>query len=125
MAGQKIGSLHNKKITVLGLAFKPNTDDIRNAPAIRVIEMLLERGASVKTYDPKAISNARQVLPKDVKFCNSASKAITESDCVLILTEWDEFREVSLYMGRTVIDGRRVLDPEKARAVCDYEGICW
>jgi len=125
MAEQKIGSLSNKKIAVLGLAFKPNTDDIRNAPAIRVIEMLLEGGASVKTYDPKAMSNARQVLPRGVKFCKSASEAINETDCVLILTEWDEFKEVSLYTGRTVIDGRRALDPQKARAVCDYEGICW
>lgn len=122
---QKIGSLCNKKITVLGLAFKPNTDDIRNTPAIRVIEMLLEGGASVRTYDPKAMSNAKQVLPKDVKFCSSASEAINESDCVLILTEWDEFRELSLYTGRTVIDGRRALEPQKAKAVCDYEGICW
>lgn len=125
MVEQKIGSLRNKKISVLGLAFKPNTDDIRNAPAIRVIEMLLGRGASVRTYDPKAMPNARQVLLQDVKFCSSASEAINDSDCVLILTEWDEFGELSLYTGRTVIDGRRALDPQKARAVCDYEGICW
>jgi UDPglucose 6-dehydrogenase len=125
MTERKLGSLHNKKIAVLGLAFKPDTIDIRNAPAIWVIKALLEKGASISAYDPEAMPNARQVLTQGVRFCHSAAEAIGESDCVLILTEWDEFRKVGLYKGKTVIDGRRALDPEKARVVCDYEGICW
>lgn len=124
-AERKLGSLLNKKITVLGLAFKPNTDDIRNAPAIRVVNMLLEKGALITAHDPKAIPNARRVLPENVNFGNRVLEAINESDCILILTEWDEYRDEALYQGKTVIDGRRALDPQKARALCDYQGICW
>jgi len=125
IAERKLGDLDGKKFAVLGLAFKPNTDDVRDAPALRVVRVLLEKGASVKAYDPEAMENAKAVLPPGVEFCNSAGEAIAESDCVLIMTEWDEFRDESLYKGRIVIDGRRALDPRKAKALCDYQGVCW
>ena len=60
-----------------------------------------------------------------MRYCDSAGEAIADSDCVLIMTEWDEFRDENLYKGRIVIDGRRALDPEKAKALCDYQGVCW
>jgi len=60
-----------------------------------------------------------------VEYSSSAAAAITDSDCVLIVTEWDEFRDENLYKGKTVIDGRRALDPQKARPICDYRGVCW
>jgi UDPglucose 6-dehydrogenase len=125
IAEQKLGNLDGKKIAVLGLAFKPNTDDVRDAPAIRVIRVLLEKGAVVKAYDPEATENARNVLPGRVEYCTSVANAIDDSDCVLIVTEWAEFRDENLYQGKIVIDGRRALDPQKARAVCDYQGVCW
>lgn len=125
MAEEKLGNLKGKRLSILGLAFKPDTDDVREAPAIKIIPVLLKKGAIVKTYDPEATANARKVLPNGVKYCRSTAEAITGSDCVLILTEWNEFRDESLYKGKTVIDGRRALDPRKARAVCDYQGICW
>jgi UDPglucose 6-dehydrogenase len=125
IAERKLGDLDGRKITVLGLAFKPNTDDVRDAPAIRIIRALLEKGAVVKAYDPEAMDNAKNVLPKEVKYCKSAKNAISGSDCVLIVTEWEEFRDENLYRGKIVIDGRRALDPKKAREVCDYQGVCW
>jgi UDPglucose 6-dehydrogenase len=120
-----IGGLQGKTIAVLGLAFKPHTDDVRDAPSLRVIASLLEKGASVRAYDPMAMDNARLVLSQSIMYCDSASQAVGGSDCVLILTEWDEFKKESLYNGKVVIDGRRVLDPQRARQICDYHGICW
>jgi UDPglucose 6-dehydrogenase len=121
----KLEDLDGKKVAVLGLAFKPNTDDVREAPALRIIKVLLEKGASVTAYDPEAVENARVVLPEGVRYCDSAAEAIADSDCVLIVTEWDEFRDEKLYKGKTVIDGRRALDPRKACVLCDYQGVCW
>jgi UDPglucose 6-dehydrogenase len=125
MVEEKLGNLKGKTICVLGLAFKPNTDDIRNAPALEIIRLLVEKGASVKAYDPLAMPNAKRVLPEEVKVSRNAKEAVSNCDCILILTEWDEFRDESLYRGKVVVDGRRVLDPKRARTVCDYEGICW
>ena len=125
IAERRLGDLDGKEVTVLGLAFKPNTDDVREAPALRVIRVLLEKGASVTAYDPEAMENARVALPAGVRYCDSATEAIGDSDCVLIVTEWDEFRDENLYKGKTVIDGRRALDPRKANALCDYQGVCW
>jgi UDPglucose 6-dehydrogenase len=125
IAEQKLGDLDGKKVSVLGLAFKPGTNDVREAPALRVIGALLEKGASVTAYDPEAVENARTVLPQGVRYCDSAAGAIADSDCVLIVTEWDEFKDENLYKGKTVIDGRRALNPRKACVLCDYQGVCW
>ena len=125
MVEQKLGNLEGKTVCVLGLAFKPNTDDIRNAPALKVIRLLIEKGALVKAYDPLAMPNAKSVLSEKVKYCHDAKEAVSNCDCVLVITEWDEFKDESLYYGKLVFDGRRVLDPREARTFCDYQGICW
>jgi UDPglucose 6-dehydrogenase len=125
MVEAKLGNLKGKTICVLGLAFKPDTDDVRNAPALEVIRLLIEKGASVKAYDPLAMPNAKKVLPEKVKYCRDAKEAVSDCDCVLVITEWDEFKDESLYRGKVVFDGRRVLEPQKTRMVCDYQGICW
>ena len=125
VAERKLGNLDGKRVAILGLAFKPKTDDVREAPALRVIGVLLEKGALVTAYDPEAMENARIVLPEGVGYCDSAAEAIADSDCVLIMTEWEEFRDENLYKNKTVIDGRRALDPRKACALCDYQGVCW
>jgi UDPglucose 6-dehydrogenase len=125
MAEAVIGTLQGKSIAVLGLAFKPHTDDMRDAPSLRIITSLLEKGASVRAYDPLAMDNARDIMSTSVTFCESAAQAIENADCVLIVTEWDEFKRESLYNGKVVIDGRRVLDPRRAKDICDYHGICW
>lgn len=125
MVEEKLGNLKGKTVCVLGLAFKPNTDDIRNAPALEVIGLLLEKGALVKAYDPLAMPNAKGVLSERVKYCRDAKGAVSDCDCVVVLTEWDEFKDEGLYRGKIVFDGRRVVDPGKARTFCDYHGICW
>jgi UDPglucose 6-dehydrogenase len=125
MAEARLTNLDGMSVGVLGLAFKPGVDDVRDAPAERIIRVLLDKGARVKAYDPHAMENARKVFPAGVEYCGSAATAIEDCDCVLILTEWNEFRDESLYQGKVVIDGRRALDPRKARLVCDYQGVCW
>jgi len=125
MVEEKLGNLRDKTVCVLGLAFKPNTDDVRNAPALEVVRRLLEKGAVVKAYDPMAMPNAKKVLPGGVKYCRDAKGAVGDCDCILVLTEWDEFKDEGLYRGKVVFDGRRVLHPKGAGMVCDYEGICW
>ena len=122
---QKVGNLKGKEVCVLGLAFKPNTDDVRSAPALRLIKLLLDKGAVVRAYDPLAMPNAKRALSKGVEYCSNAKEAVSHCDCILVLTEWSEFKDESLYYGKTVFDGRRVLDPIKAKTFCDWQGICW
>lgn len=108
--------IKNKNIGVLGLSFKPNTDDIRESPSIEIIRSLLSEGAHVKAYDPKAMEKARQVL-KGVKFCKDPYEACRGSDCLLVVTEWDEFKELNFSKVRKllkrplIIDGRNIYEP--------------
>ena len=126
LAAAKLGGVEAKRIAVLGLAFKPGVDDVRYSPAIGVVRELIRLKALVKVYDPMAMSNAEALLADQVQYGESLSETVEGSDCVLILTEWQEFRHEELYRGKVVIDGRRALDPQKARQVCGhYEGICW
>jgi UDPglucose 6-dehydrogenase len=121
--------LANRTVAVLGLAYKPNTDDIRDSPAVAIITRLLRDGADVRVYDPAAEANARQVLP-GVTYCPDAYEAARGSDAVVLLTEWEEFRSLDLarlkdIMRRPVlIDGRNVIDPQAARLLgFHYAGI--
>lgn len=107
-----------RKVAVLGLAFKPNTDDIRDARSKIVVEELLRRGAAVKCHDPEAMDNFRKEFP-DLEYCSSAKKCVRGSDAVMIVTEWPEYADPSLYGSKLVIDGRGVVRTE------NYEGICW
>ncbi len=113
--------LGGKTIAVWGLAFKPNTDDLRFSPAIAVIEKLLEQGATVRAYDPKAMNDARKELPS-LTYCSSAAEAAERADALLLLTEWAEFRDVDLAALRPkmvrplILDGRNFLDPQRVRA---------
>ena len=79
-------------MAVLGLAFKPNTDDIREAPALKLIDALLERGASVRAYDPAAVPNTKAVYGDRITFCKDSYSAVEGADALLIATEWNEFR---------------------------------
>ena len=85
--------VRGKKIAVWGLAFKPNTDDVRFAPSIALVKSLLAEGAVVRAYDPEAIEKARAVLP-DITYCADPYEAAEGADAVVLLTEWDEFRRV-------------------------------
>jgi len=105
-----------KTIGVLGLSFKPNTDDIRFSVSIDVIRMLQKEGAKIKAYDPQAMQEARKEL-KNVKFCRNPYEAAQNSDCLLIMTEWDEFRHLDLARIKRLlrqpilIDGRNIFEP--------------
>jgi len=114
-----IPDLKGKRIGVLGLAFKPDTDDIRESRAIPIIGALQDAGADVIAYDPLAIANFRSFFP-EISYASSAAEVL-ESDAVLIITEWKEF-EVLDYTGKLVIDGRRI---SKAAVGSIYEGVCW
>jgi UDPglucose 6-dehydrogenase len=112
--------LRGRRIGLLGLAFKPETDDIRESRAIPVVGELMRQGVRVVAYDPMAMENFRKVCPA-IEYASSADEVLA-TDAVLILTEWPEFNDLD-YHGRTVIDGRRV---ERARAEATvYEGVCW
>lgn len=114
--------LANRTVAVLGLAFKPNTDDIREAPATAIVERLLQEGASVRAYDPVAEENARRLLPT-VSYCPDPYEAARDSDALVVLTEWEEFRTMDLARIRSlmrrpvILDGRNVIDPQRARAL--------
>jgi UDPglucose 6-dehydrogenase len=102
-------------VSVLGLTFKPNTDDLRNAPAIEVIGMLLDTGISVRAHDPVAMSLARQILP-DVTFCENPYEAARDSDLVFLATEWPEYAALEwsrireMMKGAAIFDGRNILN---------------
>ena len=113
-----VPDLKEKNVGILGLAFKSETDDVRESRAIPVVRKLLEEGASVKAYDPKAIENFKKHFP-DLKYCSA--EEVLDSDAILILTDWDKFKNLD-YSGKVVIDGRRLLKAKEARV---YEGICW
>ncbi|MFH1470112.1 MAG: UDP-glucose/GDP-mannose dehydrogenase family protein [Candidatus Micrarchaeota archaeon] len=114
--------LNGKKVVVLGLAFKPDSDDMREAPSIKIIDRLLSEGAKVKAYDPEAAENAKKIFGERIVYGKSLREALEYSDVVFVVTEWDEFKDETLYNGKTVFDGRKVL---KKKSSGDYEGICW
>lgn len=124
----KLGELKNKRIAVLGLAFKNDTDDIRESRSIPVIAELLRLGADIATYDPMAEESMRKLFP-DITYCMNSSEALEGAEGCLIMTEWDEFRkldkEFAAMANKVVIDGRKMIDPKKLGTEIDYEGICW
>ena len=114
--------VRGKQVGVLGLAFKPNTDDIRFAPAVELIGCLVAEGARVRAYDPQAMEKARTVLPK-IEYAESAYDAAQDSEALLIATEWDEFRKLDWERIRNtmarplILDGRNLLSPREMRSL--------
>ena len=115
---KKYVSLRGASVGLLGLAFKPGTDDVRHAPAIGVVRTLLKEGARVKAYDPVAMTNFKKLFP-EVEYVTV--EEVLKCDAVIIVTEWDEFNHLN-YTGKLVIDGRRI---PKAREARIYQGIGW
>lgn len=112
--------LKGKKIGVLGLAFKPNTDDMRFAPAIDIINALKNKGARIFAYDPVAMEKAKKIIP-DIKYGKDVYEVSRDADCLAILTEWQEFRDMDLKKIKKlmhqpiIVDGRNIFEPEKVR----------
>ena len=125
-----LGPLDGRVIAVLGLAFKPNTDDMREAKSVEVVERLLELGATVRVYDPVAMDHARKTLPDAVIYCDSPYEAAGGADAVALVTEWNEFKFLNLerlrgVMRRPVVfDGRNLWEPERMRRLgFEYHSI--
>ncbi|GGC84997.1 UDP-glucose 6-dehydrogenase YwqF [Thalassobacillus devorans] len=117
---ERMPDIKGKRIAVLGLSFKPNTDDMREAASIVVTNSLIDRGAEVIAYDPIAMNNAKKILAPEVEYSTSVKGAINESDAVLILTEWDEIKDIDLNFFSEmkyplVVDGRNCFDLETMR----------
>jgi UDPglucose 6-dehydrogenase len=121
MVRNTLSPLGDKVIAVLGLAFKPNTDDMREARSIEIVTELLAAGASVRAYDPAAVTNAKRLLPPEVQYSESPYEAAEGADGLAIVTEWNEFRfmnmeRVKQLMRRPIIfDGRNIYEPERIR----------
>ncbi|MDD3407394.1 MAG: nucleotide sugar dehydrogenase, partial [Methanomicrobium sp.] len=118
----RTGSLKDKKIAVLGLAFKDNTDDIRDSRSIPVINALLLEEADVYAFDPLASENMKSLFPQ-ITYCSSASDALKDADGCLVMTEWPQFsklnEEFNQMKSKIIIEGRRIL------TIDEKEGICW
>jgi UDPglucose 6-dehydrogenase len=124
------GSLKNKTIAIWGIAFKPQTDDIRDAPSLVIIESLLKEGAKVRVHDPAAMQNAKKVFGSRVHYCESSFDALKDADALAVVTEWNEFRKPDFQRMKTlmkeyiIFDGRNIYDPkELKKAGFVYHGI--
>jgi len=123
------GSLEGKTIGVLGLAFKPNTDDVREAPALTIVRTLINQGATVRGYDPVAMENIARELP-DMELCNDPYAVTVDADALVVLTEWNEFKQLDMQRVKSnlnqpiLIDGRNVYSPTKMRDMgFTYRGV--
>ncbi|HLD11946.1 MAG TPA: UDP-glucose/GDP-mannose dehydrogenase family protein [Patescibacteria group bacterium] len=128
-AEKHLGTLKNKEIAILGLSFKPNTDDLREAPSIKIITKLQKKGAKVTAYDPVAMENAKKLL-KDVKYAKNPFDAVEGKDALFLVTEWNQFHELDLPAMKKamryplLLDGRNFYDPDTLKAIgFIYEGV--
>ncbi len=115
------GSVRGKTVAVFGLTFKPETDDMRDAPSLPIVARLAEDGATVRAFDPEGMEPARPLLPPGVVYCRDAIDAATGADALVVITEWNEFRAISparlksVMRGATIVDLRNVYDPVAMR----------
>ena len=121
MAGHFNNDFKNKVIGIWGIAFKPKTDDIREASSLILIDQLLEAGAKIKAYDPAAMDEAKKQLGDRINFCSDPYEAITGVDAMALMTEWSEFhlpefsRMAELMKNKVVFDGRNIYDPDELK----------
>lgn len=117
-----LGSLNDKKIAILGLSFKPNTDDIRSAASIPIIQKLLIEGAQIVAYDPVAMEQAKKILPRQVNFAKSSIEALKDADVAFIVTEWNEIKEllpsdfIKVMKKAIIFDGRNCFNPSQMKS---------
>jgi UDPglucose 6-dehydrogenase len=115
------GSIKGKTVAVLGLTFKPNTDDMRDSPSLDIVPALVEAGATVRAFDPEGMAEARKMLPH-IDYCEDAYATMTGADCLVVVTEWNEFRALdlarvkSLLKAPVVVDLRNIYSPEEMRS---------
>ncbi|RLE63647.1 MAG: UDP-glucose 6-dehydrogenase [Thermoprotei archaeon] len=115
---QLIGNVKGRRIAVLGLAFKPGTDDIREAPSLKIINELLKRGANVVVYDPVAMEKVKRLYGEELVYASNVLECIAGAECALIITEWNEFKKITPQIFKeymrtpAIVDGRRIFNPE-------------
>ncbi|RYG85581.1 UDP-glucose/GDP-mannose dehydrogenase family protein, partial [bacterium] len=118
---KRLGGFQGKTVGLMGLAFKPNTDDIRDAKSLTIIDAILAGGGTVRAYDPVATDNVREIYP-NLTYVNGADEVAEETDALVVVTEWNEFRGVDLSAlanktkGRLLFDGRRLYPRHRAEA---------
>jgi UDPglucose 6-dehydrogenase len=125
------GNLAGKHFALWGLAFKPNTDDIREAPALSIIDALTKAGATITAYDPEAMPNVKAQIGDKIKYATNQYQALEKADALIIATEWSEFRtpdfermEQALANNKIIFDGRNLFDVQKMRELgYHYESI--
>ncbi|MEC9145768.1 MAG: UDP binding domain-containing protein, partial [Pseudomonadota bacterium] len=116
------GDIAGKTVAVLGLSFKPETDDMRDSPSLDILPALFDAGAAVRAYDPKAMDEARALLPEETLFADSAMTCLQGADVAVIVTEWNEFRALTpahfldAMRGDVLVDLRNIYRPEDMRA---------
>ena len=124
-----LGSLNNKRIALLGLAFKPETDDMREARSILIINQLLAEYAKVVVYDPVAVQNAKTIFKEKIEYTDSSTECLKDADCCILVTEWAEFKKLepesftAIMKQPILIDGRRIYDPEKFSSKMKFAAI--
>ena len=117
---EALWNINGKTIGILGLAFKPNTDDMRFAPSLDIIAALQEMGAKIKAYDPHSMEKAKEMI-KGITYCEDSYSVCKKSDCLVILTEWNEFKDLDLEKVKkllnqpAIVDGRNIYDPVKMK----------
>lgn len=127
---KKIGNLKNKNIGILGLAFKSETDDVRESPAITIVNDLLKEGARIKVHDPKAIRNFKRIFGDSISYYENEYEVAKNADALMILTEWNQYRGLDLGVvkksmrGKIILDARNLLDKEiMGKYGFEYEGV--
>jgi len=126
---RKLGDLQGKKVAVLGLSFKPDTDDMREARSVHFINQVLCEGANVVAYDPVAIPNAKSVFGNRIQYARSAIECVQDTDCCVLVTEWDEFKKlkpedfIQNMRQPILIDGRRIYDPTEFSHKLNFAAI--
>ncbi len=131
-----VGGVKGKTISALGLSFKPNTDDMRDAPSVDIINGLLKMGAKIRAYDPVAMDEARKVFNNNIEYCKDSYDAVNGSDAIVLITEWNQFRNLDmikikgLLKSPVIIDLRNVYDPLKMKELgykydCVGRGSVW
>ncbi len=118
---KELWSVRGKRIAIWGLAFKPNTDDVRFAPSIPVVKMLLEEGAIISAYDPEATAKAKELLPA-ITYCKDPYEAAQSADAILIVTEWDEFRAIDWHRLAGVVERPLIIDGRNVFNIPDVTG---
>lgn len=129
LAEEELGDLAGKKIALLGLSFKPDTDDIREGASLRIISLLLAKGAKIVAYDPQAIDNTKKIFGDKITYSNSSYECLENADCCMLVTEWDEFKKLEpndftkFMRDPVLIDGRRIYNSKLFSKILNLRAI--